>query len=175
MSTLPKPQKVIAFLLISLGIIVMLGYGLRALRSYRQWRYIQNEGFDRRIANVDAIQPWMTVRYVSVAYSVPEEYLFAQLDIPYDKRNSQDTLGRLNRVYNSGKSRFKGATILEETAMAIIAYQENPVLTDSQDIRLWMSIGYIANRSGVPESYLFTQIGITPTNNATRPLDNLAI
>ena len=35
---------------------------------------------------------------------VPEEYIFAQLEIPYNRRNSHETLGRLNEEYTMGQS-----------------------------------------------------------------------
>ena len=46
----------------------------------------------------------MTVRYVGVAYAVPVEFIFAQLNIPYNRRNVNETLKRLNDEYTMGIS-----------------------------------------------------------------------
>ena len=159
-----------------IGLVVIIIFGLRSVRSYRQWQYVREQGLDRGVASVEAIQPWMTIRYVSVAYSVPEEYIFAQLDIPFNKRNSNDYLGRLNRDYDFGRP-APGDTpaIVEKVAASILAYRENPVATGLDDIRPWMTIRYIANSTGVPETYLIEQLGITTDdNNLFKPLDQLA-
>jgi len=95
-------RRAVAILLIIVGLVIISLYGLRSLRTYREFQYIRAEGLDRGTARIDAIRPRMTVRYVGVAYAVPEEYIFAQLEIPYNRRNSHETLGRLNEEYIMG-------------------------------------------------------------------------
>jgi hypothetical protein len=118
----------------------------------------------------------MTVRYVSVAYGVPQEYIFAELDIPFDRRSSNDTVGHLNRVYQLGRSDLgEYPAITDDIAAAILAYQANPVATGLDDVRPWMTIRYIANSTGVPETYLLEQLGLSvDDNNVYKPLDELA-
>ena len=79
----------------------------------------------------------MTVRYVSVAYAVPQEYIFAELEIPFNRRNSQDTLGHLTRAYfGRPKSNERRDPILvKQIGEIILAYRENPVVTGLNDIR----------------------------------------
>ena len=166
----------LALLLIALGLALVVMYGARSLHSYREFQYIRAQGLDRGTASVEAIQPWMPIRYVAVAYAVPEEYIFAQLGIPYDRRNSNTTLGRLNREYNlNGSADGDHPVIVDRVAAAIEAYRANPVVTGLDDVRPWMTIRYIANSTGVPESYLLEQIGVGPEgDHAVMPLDRLA-
>jgi hypothetical protein len=166
----------LAAVLIVLGLVLVILYGARSLRSFREFQYIRAQGLDRGVANVDAIQPWMPIRYVAVAYAVPEEYIFAQLGIPYDRRNSNATLGRLNHEYGLGESPGEGQPlIVARVAEAIAAYQADPVVTGLDDVRPWMTIRYIANSTGAPEEYLLEQIGVGPEgDHAVMPLDRLA-
>ncbi len=169
-------RNVLAALFIIVGLVVTIFFGSRALQSYRQLQYIREQGLDRGVASVNAIRGWMTIRYVSVAYAVPEEYIFDQLDIPYTERNSNDILGRLNRAYQFEKPE-KGTEpeIVAKVARAILDYQKNPVATGLTDIRPWMTVRYIANSTGVPEDYLLQQLGIDSSDNhPVMPLPDLA-
>lgn len=162
-----------------LGMALTVRYGIRALRSYREFEYMRAAGLDRGTASLEAIRPWMTVRYVGVAYAVPEEYIFAQLEIPYNRRNSQETLGQLNREYEMGLSPDGDyPQIIDRVAQAIRDYRADPVPTGLRDIRPWMTIRYIAGSTGVPESYLLEQLGLdaaraTQLDATLRPLDQL--
>lgn len=169
-------RTVLAALFIIIGLVVTIFFGTRAFHSYRQIQYIREQGLDRGVASVDAIRGWMTIRYVSVAYAVPEEYIFDQLNIPYTERNSNDILGRLNRKYESEQPE-NGAepVIVDKVAQAILDYRENPVATGLTDIRPWMTVRYIANSTGVPEDYLLQQLGLDASHNhPVMPLRDLA-
>lgn len=169
-------RNVLAALFIIVGLVVTIFFGSRALQSYRQLQYIREQGLDRGTASVDAIRGWMTIRYVSVAYAVPEEYIFDQLDIPYTERNSNDILSRLNRKYDFEKPEKESEPeIVAQVAQAILDYRENPVATGLTDIRPWMTVRYIANSTGVPEDYLLQQLGIDSSHNhPVMPLPDLA-
>ena len=139
-------------------------------------QYIREQGLDLGTADVEAIRPWMPVQFVAVAYGVPQEYLFAELGIPFDQRNSHDTLGNLNLKYDFGPPGARGAELplLDKVRQAIIQYQANPVATGlKEDVRPWMSIRYIANSTGIPEEYIFQQLGIPVDGNEGKPLDRL--
>ena len=169
-------RRIAAIFFIIAGLGVTIFFGVRAWRAYQTLQFIREQGLDRGIASVDAIRPWMTIRYVSVAYGVPEEYIFAQLDIPFNRRNSNDTLGHLNRTYELGRSpEGEYPLIVDNIAVAILTYREDPVATGLDDIRPWMTIRYIANSTGVPESYLLEVINIkAEDDNLFKPLDQLA-
>ena len=154
--------RTLAILLIVVGLVIISLYGLRSLRSYREFQYIRAEGLDRGTARIDAIRSWMTVRYVGVAYAVPEEYIFAQLEIPYNRRNSHATLGELNDEYEMGKSpNGEYPQIIDRVAQAISDYRANPVPTGLREIRPWMTLRYIASSTGIPQEYLIETLGLT--------------
>jgi hypothetical protein len=48
-----------------------------------------------------------------------------------------------------------------------------PGVTDVELIRGWMTIPYIATAYGVPEAYIFEQIGVPPEDNQTKSLRRL--
>jgi hypothetical protein len=169
----------LALLLIVVGLAITLLFGTRALHAYREIQYIRAEGLDRGDASVTAIRPWMTIRYVAVAYAVPEEYIFAHLAIPYNRRNSNAILGRLNDAYALGTSpNGDYPLVVDRVAQAILAYRADPVATGLREIRPWMTLRYIANSTGVPESYLLEKLGLNAEQAAAidatvRPLDEL--
>ena len=175
---LPKfifTRQMLAAILIIVGVGVIIIYGLRSVRSYRQLQYIQEQGLDTGIADVTAIQPWMTLQYIGVAYGVPIEYLYAELDIPLERRNRHATIGQLNRAYRLGRPEpEEHPPIVQMTADAILAYRENPVKVGIRDIRPWMTIRYISTITGVPQDYIFDQLNIIPAeNDENKPLDRL--
>jgi hypothetical protein len=170
--------------LIALGLVLTTYFGLRAQRSFRELRYIHEQGLDRGTASADAIRPWMSLRFIAVAYAVPEEYLYSALAIPFDRRNADRPLGMLNRDYQLGEAPHSEApdgqepAILPTARAAISAYRADPVATGLRDVRPWMSIRYIANTSGVPEADILAQLDIPADGdtegNASKPLDILA-
>lgn len=172
--------QIVALLLILIGVALMALYSLRSVRSYREFQYIRAEGLDRGTARVEAIRPWMTVRYVAVAYAVPEEYIFAELEIPYNRRNRNETLGRLNEEYAMGQSTLAPyPQIIDRVAQAIRDYRANPVPTGLRELRPWMTLRYIAVSTGVPEAILLAALELDVVRAAeidatVRPLDELA-
>lgn len=169
-------MQILAIVLVVVGLGLVIFFGLRSARSFREMKYIREQGLDQGTANVEAIRPWMPVQFVAVAYGVPQEYLFAELDIPFDQRNSHDTLFNLNRKYDFGwpSERGQEPPIIDKVREAIIKYQANPVATGlKEDVRPWMSIRYIANSTGIPEEYIFQQLGIPVDGNEGKPLERL--
>jgi hypothetical protein len=168
-------RSLVALGLVLLGVIMLVGFGVRAARTYRMLHYAREQGLDRGVADVNAIRPWMTVRYVAVAYAVPEEYLFAQIGVPYNRRSVQDTLGQLNRVFELGQDAQGEPAIIGRVTQAILDYRADPVTTGLADLRPWMTIRYIANSMGADEAELLTAVGLSDEpDSAVRPLDQLA-
>lgn len=177
--TKPKTQSVIkrflknrrlwAILIVVLGLWLMFFFGTRTLRAYRELEYAREQGLLNGTASVDAIQPWMNIRYIAVAYAVPEEYIYAKLDIPFDRRSERDPLGRLGRQNREDgppsaenappdRDQTRDAIVAQMKAI-VLAYRDNPVAPGLQDIRPWMSLAYIANSTGVPLDYLVETVG----------------
>lgn len=172
--------QTLALALILIGALVIALYSMRSLRSYREFQHIRGAELDRGLARLDAIRPWMTVRYVGVAYAVPEEYIFAQLEIPYNRRNSNATLGQLNQDYAMGQATdAEFPAIIDRVAQAIVDYRANPVPPGLRELRPWMTLRYIAASTGVPQAYLVEALGLDAAHAAEldaaiRPLDQLA-
>ena len=105
--------------LIVLGVILVMFFGFRAVRSYLR---IQQTGLQPGVSDVELIRGWMTIPYIAAAYGVPEAYLFKQIGIPPDG-NENKSLGQLNREYAPGEQ----AVILNAAKAAVRQYQaEHP-------------------------------------------------
>lgn len=181
----PSPKRRLAFwrnprfwaiLLLLAGLVIMVRYGQRTLRSYREFTYAREQGLLDGSASVEAIRPWMTVRYIAVAYAVPEEYIYDQLGIPFTDRpgprgNSIFDLAR--KLVPDKDPREGDDQVMARLQTIILAYRENPVAPGLRDIRPWMSIAYIANSTGVPMEYIFDQINLVQLDNEYKPLDFL--
>lgn len=167
--------QILAIVLVVVGLGLVIFFGVRSYRSFQTMQYIRQQGLDVGSANVDAIRPWMPIRFIAVAYGVPQEYIFAELGIPFEQRNSNDTLGHLNQKYDFGRPAKAGEPpIVDKVRQAILSYRANPVATGlEEDVRPWMSIRYIANSTGIPEEYIFQQLGIPAAGNEGKPLDRL--
>jgi hypothetical protein len=169
-------MQILAIVLVVIGLGLVIFFGLRSVRSFREMQYIREQGLDVGVAEIDAIRPWMTIRFVAVAYGVPQEYLFAELGIPFEYRNSNESLWELNRKYDFGwpSERGQEPPILDKVREATIKYQANPVATGlKEDVRPWMSVRYIANSTGIPEEYIFQQLSIPIDGNEGKPLERL--
>ena len=169
----PKLRLLVTICVIALGLAIAVFFGIRTVTSARQFDYIRQQGLDRGSASVDAMRPWMTVRFIAVAYAVPEEYIYSALEIPFDKRRPDNSLGEINKQFEFGQSANNELAIIDKAKVAINAYRANPVATGLRDVRPWMSIRYIANSSGVPEQEIFAAIGIPAIGNEYKPLDLL--
>lgn len=163
------------------GLVLTILFGLRAVRSFRQVQYIQQQGLDRGTASVDAIQPWMTIRFIAVAYAVPEEYLYSALGMAFNRRNADRPIGRIQPVSTPGADGSPptpipdfDTAIVEKAKAAVLAYQANPVATGLRDIRPWMSLRYISNSGGIPLDEIFSRTDLPATLNPDKPLDLLA-
>lgn len=180
----PNRSKLWRFLpvgVILVGLVVTILFGLRSVRSFRQVQYIQQQGLDRGTASVDAIQPWMTIRFIAVAYAVPEEYLYSALDVAFDRRNADRPIGRIQPdrpTPTDGPPPTPipdfGTMIVERAKVAVLAYQADPVATGLHDIRPWMSLRYISNSGGIPLAEIFAKTNLSPTLNPDKPLELLA-
>jgi hypothetical protein len=170
-----RRRTLLALVLIAAGLLIAGFFAARAVRSFRTLQYIRQQGLDQGTASVDAIRPWMTIRFVAVAYAVPEEYMYSALSIPFERRSRDQSLGELNRIYELGH--VPGGTELvsvQRAREAVTAYRENPVATGLRDVRPWMSVRYVANSAGVDEAGIFAAIGLPAAGNENKPLDLLS-
>jgi hypothetical protein len=166
-----------AIVLLVIGGLFISIYSWRSYRAYQQWQYIQEEGIDKGYANVGAIRAWMTMRYVSVAYAVPQEYIFDKLNIQFNRQNSNKTIRVLTEKYQF-KSQGENNNVSDfivKVGDIINTYRLHPIASGLKDIRPWMTLQYIANSTGIPIETLFSQLNITADNdNEFIPLKDLA-
>ena len=114
-STPSRKERIIVIGLVVLGLILVIFFGLRTVRSYVR---IHETGLHPGATNVEAIHGWMTVPYIARAYNVPPDYIFKQIGLP-PEGNQRKSLSRLNREYAPGQP----GKILEAVKRAITQYQ----------------------------------------------------
>ncbi len=165
--------KIFAFILIMVGLMVMVNYGFGMFNAYRAMEFARANHFADGNVDPNLIRPWMNIRYVAVAYTVPEEFLFSELAIPMEERNSKVSLDKLNDQFFERQGTRGHLLIMDKLQEAILKYRQNPVPTGlkKNGVRVWMSIQYIANSTGIPPEYIFKKIGISMDSKAYLPLD----
>ena len=110
-----RRRQILIVALIVLGLLLVIFFGLRAVRSYVR---IRQTGLQPGATDVQAIRGWMTIPYIAKAYGVPEAYIFEQIGLPVEG-NQKKSLSQLNREYNQGEP----GVILEVVKQAVAAYQ----------------------------------------------------
>jgi hypothetical protein len=114
-----RRERILTISLIVLGLILIIFFGFRAVRSFLR---IQLTGLEPGVTDVELIRGWMTIPYIATAYGVPEEYIFEQIGVPQEG-NQDKGLYRLNLDYFEGEPE----AILKVVQEAIRQYQaEHP-------------------------------------------------
>ncbi len=169
--------QIVAIILICVGLMAVVRYGIGTFYAFREMQYARQNNFGEGNLDPSLLRPWMNMQYVAVAYAVPQEFLFAELGIPFERRNSRISLDDLNEMFNFGRAQAEPPKplILERLAEAIENYRANPVPTglEGDGIRPWMSIQYIANSTGIPVETIFKEINLEQDGNAFIPLEYL--
>jgi hypothetical protein len=128
----PARIRMLVFVLIFIGGVIVGFFGLRALRAFREFGGHApppppSAGDVEQIeTDVELIRQWMTIPFISKMYHVPPNVLFDALGIPANK-NREKSLQRLNKEYFP---RAEGI-VLEKIRAAVLAnqpqqMQENP-------------------------------------------------
>ena len=154
-------RQLLKVVLVLVGLGLVFHFGGRTLESYRQVRYVQEQGFDTGDADVNAIRPWMTIHFVAAAYAVPQEYIYAELGIDSTRRRRNIDIRHLNEDLRLGRSENGHyPAVIDRLRQIILAYRENPVVTGLADVRGWMTLEYIANSSGIPTTTIIDELGL---------------
>jgi hypothetical protein len=125
-SSNPK-QRALVLGLILVGLIIVGIFGLRTLRTIREFRghrpppLLAPEAQEIE-TDVSLIRDWMTIPFIAKIYHVPPPVLFEALDIP-QHRNREKSLEQLNEEYYPEAD----GIVLEKVKAAILANQ--PPLT----------------------------------------------
>ena len=142
---------------------------------YKEVQFAREHNFKAGDISPDLLRPWMTLRYISVAYAVPQKYLFDAIGLQPREENSMIALVRLNRNLRLGQANGELA-LMGIVRSAIIKYRANPVATGliERHVQEWMSIQYIANSTGIPVELFFQELGIPMEGNAYLPIGPLS-
>jgi len=163
--------QILAIVLLVVGVAVMIPRGVGMYNNYRESEYARQNNFIDGNPSLDLIRPWMSIRYVAVAYGVPQKYLMETLEIPVRIETSMMSLDRLNAHMHMQTSDGQ-LEIIDKLREAIRSYRANPVATGLLEghIQDWMTVQYIANSTGVPTETICKEIGIPMEKNAFLPL-----
>lgn len=166
--------QIVAVILIVIGLAIMIPKAKGMLNFYKEARYATDNDFAAGNPSPDLLRPWMSIRYIAVAYGVPQKYLFDTANIQPHRESSMVSLNRLNRQLGLGQIDGQPA-VMNIIRDAIISYRASPVATGmiEQHVEGWMTVQYIANSTGIPAETLLAETGITLDRNAFKPLDFL--
>lgn len=167
-------RRKLAIGLLLFGGFLVLFFGYRSFRSFQELQYIREQGLDQGTADVNAIRPWMSIRFIATAYAVPEDILYEQLRIPPERRNPRESLFDLNNQLELGPSpNGEYPAVIDIIQPIILAYQENPTATGLDEVRGWMNIKYISVSTGVPAERIVEVLGFPADVNQYQPLEQL--
>lgn len=153
-----RTEKLLILALMVCGLLFIGYFGWGFVRNFLLFR---TNPLKPGITNVEAIRPWMTIRYIGVAYGVPQEYIFFELEIPFDRKDSDMPLRNFNDKHKLGPpTPGEDLPVLQKIKTIIQQYQNDPVATGLDEIQPWMTIQYVANATGVPASYIFEYLDL---------------
>jgi hypothetical protein len=113
-----KKQKTLIISLIALGMLLVIFFGLRAFRPFRELRGHHPPPPGEIETNVTLIRDWMTIPYIAQRYYVPGEKLFEAVKIP-PLGNKDKSLLQLNNEYYPDQPGF----VLETIKADILEHQ----------------------------------------------------
>lgn len=169
------PVQWLAVALIVTGAAIMIPRARGMLNFQKEVRYAVENDFAAGNLSPDLLRPWMSIRYISVAYAVPQAYLFDAANIKPRKETSMISLNRLNQQMGLGNVNDK-PVLMKTIREAILTYRADPVVTGLIEghAEEWMTVQYIANSTGIPVNTLFSATGLPAEGNANKPLGFLS-
>ena len=165
----------LAIALIILGAAIMFPRARGMLDFYKEARYAAENDFASGDVSPDLLRPWMSIRYVAVAYAVPQQYLFDAANIKPRKETSMVSIQRLNQKMGLGQVDGEPA-LLKTVRAAIAAYRADPVATGLLEKRVegWMTAQYVANSTGIAVDAILAAANILANGNIHKPFDFLS-
>lgn len=120
----PK-QRALVIGLILIGLIVVVIFGWRTARAFREFRgHRPPPPFAPEAQEIETdvslIRDWMTIPFISKMYHVPPRVLFKALDVP-EHKNKEKSLKQLNDEYYPAAEGF----VLETVKATILATLPN--------------------------------------------------
>ena len=164
-----------AIILIIIGLAFMIPKGIGMVESIKEARYAIENDFAAGNLDPALIRPWMSIRYISAAYAVPQDYLFTKLGITPGKDTSLIAVERLSteRRFNMRNKQF---IMIPKVQQAILDYRANPVSPGliERQVEDWMTIQYIANSTGIKAEDLMAAVNLPAEGNLNKPIGFLA-
>ena len=126
-----KKSRILFILMAVLGGLLIIFFGMRSFRSFRKFDgHHPRPPFAGELeTDVEQIEDWMTVPFISHTYGVPPEVIFDSLNIQVDengkkglsqlKNNGKKSLKELNDEFFPGKDGY----VLETVKAVILAHQ----------------------------------------------------
>jgi len=109
------------FIILSvIGLLFIIFFGLRAFRAFKKFDgHPPRPPFaDEVETDVNKIEDWMTIPFISHSYGLPPEIMFNALNI-LEKDNRKKSLSQLNEEFYPDTNGF----VLETVKAAILAHQ----------------------------------------------------
>lgn len=121
-------QRILFIALSILGVMLILFFGLRALRAFKKFDGHRPPRIAEELqSDVNDIEDWMTIPFISHNYGVPPDILFDALSIN-GKENHKKSLKQLNDEFYAEQDGY----VIETVRATILAHQPppTPVLPD---------------------------------------------
>ena len=121
-------QRILFIALSILGVMLILFFGLRALRAFKKFDGHRPPPMAEELqSDVNDIEDWMTIPFISHNYGVPPDILFDALSIN-GKENHKKSLKQLNDEFYAEQDGY----VIETVRATILAHQPppTPVLPD---------------------------------------------
>jgi hypothetical protein len=122
-------QRIFFIALSILGVMLILFFGLRALRAFKKFDGHRPPPMAEELqSDVNDIEDWMTIPFISHNYGMPPEILFDALSIN-GKENHKKSLKQLNDEFYSEQDGY----VIETVRATILAHQPplTPILPDT--------------------------------------------
>ena len=124
----PKQRNFVTGLII-IGLVVVIVFGLRTVRAFREFRGHRPPPFaaEHIETDVSLIRDWMTIPFISQMYYVRPRLLFEALEIP-ERGNREKSLKQLNEEYYP---QAEGIVLekVKATLLAVLANQPQQIQT----------------------------------------------
>ena len=165
----------LAVALMLVGVMIMIPKAKGMLDFYKEVQYAAEHNFASGNVSPDLLRPWMSLRYIAVAYAVPQLYLYDAAGIKPRPETSMLALNRLNQQMGHGKANNQ-PELIGTIKDAIVAYRANPVATGllERKVEEWMTVQYIANSTGIPADTILQALNLPLDGNAHKPLGFLS-
>lgn len=167
--------QIISLIVIALGVALIIPRITGMASIYKEAEFAFENNFAEGNVSPDLLRPWMTIRYISTAYAVPQAYIFEATNIQPRKETTLISLERLNQQMQLGE--VNGEPVLvNKMREIIISYRANPIATGliEREVQEWMTIQYIANSTGISADAIFEYADIESEGNAYFPIGFLS-